>query len=143
VKLNLSSVKNQETKREIKKRLGELLVDEINGHLDRSTSPVKGGGFKKKKADNSSSQLFEDGDMRSQITFEEHPQGIKVGIFDSAPEVDRLKSHNHNLGVTLPERQFIPEPGEVFKQTIINKMKSVVREVTGKTKVSDIIIMDE
>jgi len=58
---------------------------------------------------------------------------IEVGIFKDAPDVENLKSHNHNDGVTLPQRQFIPHPGEEFKKTIINKINRVVADIVAGT----------
>ncbi len=118
-----------EQKREILPLVGEFLVEQINKFLDSSNSPVSGGSFKKKKADGKSSKLLEEGDMRSQITFAEFRDGIDVGIFPDAPEVDKLKSHNHNLGVTLPQRQFIPEKEQKFKRQINAGIRKIIERI--------------
>jgi hypothetical protein len=116
-------------RRNARTAIGELIVEEINSFLDRSLSPVSGGPFKRSKADKTASKLFEDGDMRSQITFEEHRKGVKVGIFREAPEVERLKSFNHNVGDTLPARQFVPRPDEEFKRSIKAKIRAKIKEL--------------
>jgi len=119
-------------KTKAKRLVGELLVEEINNYLDSSKSPVSKAPFKKKKADGTTSRLFEDGDLRSQITFLEHDKGVKVGIFENAPEVEKLKSYNHNVGDTLPQRQFIPMPDQEFKKQIKSKIRQTIEEVRNE-----------
>jgi len=73
--------------------------------------------------------------MRSQITFEEHDTDhIEVGIFENAPEVERLKAYNHNVGDTLPKRQFIPAPNKKFKTSIRKKANSAIDTVRAEAE---------
>jgi len=68
--------------------------------------------------------------MRSQITFDEHPKGVKVGIFETAPEIEKLKSKGHNLGsATLPVRQFIPKPNQRFEDAIEDKVLRIIERI--------------
>lgn len=118
----------QEEKSKAKRESGIVIVDEINKFLDRSTSPVEGGRFKERKADGSRSSLFEFGDMRSQITFEElGTDHIDVGIFEGAPTKERLKAFNHGTGDTVPKREFIAAPNKRFKKSIMNKVSRIVK----------------
>jgi len=134
VKLNLKGL-NSEEKELAKITAGQILVESINEFLDRSESPVQGGKFKEKKIDGTSSQLFEFGDMRSQITFEElESDHIEVGIFSDAPEVERLKSFNHNTGDTLPKRQFIAAPNKRFKKEIMDEIDRSLDEIREDAK---------
>ncbi len=64
--------------------------------------------------------------MRSQITFTEFRDGVDVGIFENAPEKERLKSFNHNTGDTLPQRQFIPKKEQKFKRDINSGIKNII-----------------
>lgn len=135
MKLDLKGL-NEAEKAEAKILAGEILVEQINLHLDKSESPVSGGSYKRKLADGkSNSRLFEDGDMRSQITFEElDSDHIMVGIFENAPEVERLKSYNHNVGDTLPRRQFIPAPNRKFKESIMKKVNNAIQPIKEESK---------
>lgn len=112
-------------------KIGEFLLEKINQKLDQSNSPVKGGKFKKKKADGSSSQLFEEGDLRINIDYRPHRRGVKVGVFDDSEEVERLKSFNHNTGDTLPKREFIPNASDSeagFKGDINRGVSKLINE---------------
>ena len=132
MKLDLTGLSPEEKVR-AKSLAGQILVDEINDYLDRSESPVSGGKFKKeltyKKGD---STLFEFGDMRSQITYEtgeDVENYVEVGIFENAPEVERLKSFNHNTGDTLPQRRFIASPNQRFEEDIMTQVNNAVESV--------------
>ena len=117
-------------KKKIKTEVGLFVVDQINDFLDRSTSPVSGGQFKKKRKDKKPSKLFEDGDMRSQITFAEFKDGVDVGIFSNAPLVEKLKAFNHNVGDTLPRRQFVPDKKQKFKRKINTGIKKIIEKLS-------------
>ena len=140
VKLDLSDL-NLAERIIAKQEAGEIIVEEIQSHLDRSTSPVDRGKFKEEKANGERSELFEDGSMRSQITFEElDGEEIEVGIFESAPKVERLKSFNHNTGDTVPQRRFIPSPNQKFKDSImkrVNDNTESIREESQEQEVED------
>ncbi len=140
VKLDLSDL-NLAERIIAKQEAGEIIVEEIQRHLDQSKSPVKNGKFKLRKADGQRSELFEFGDMRAQITFEElEGDEIEVGIFDTAPEVERLKSFNHNVGDTVPQRRFVPSPNQVFKASImkrVNDNTESIREESQEQEVED------
>lgn len=113
-----------------KRVAGEIIVDGINDNLDAHRSPVKGGAFQKKKADGTLSSLFQDGDLRSQITFsEQDTDSIAVGIFEDAPTKEKLKSFNHNTGDTLPQRRFIPSANQKFKKPIMDKVNAAIKEI--------------
>jgi hypothetical protein len=134
VNLNLKGLTSDQ-KEKAKSIAGEIIVDEINSFLDKSLSPVKGGNFKKKKADGTKSELFEFGDMRGHITFNElDSDAISVGVFEDAPLVERLKSFNHNTGDTLPQRKFIAAPNQVFNPKIMKKVNSAIDKLR-KTEV--------
>jgi hypothetical protein len=110
---------------QVKRTVGEVIIDEINSHLDRSTSPVSGGDYKRTKKDGSPSQLLEEGDLRSNLESRNRAGNtIEIGIFNSkqAP-----KAFNHNVGDTLPTRQFIPFEGENFKRKIKSRINETIK----------------
>lgn len=50
---------------------------------------------------------------------------IEVGVYAS----DEIrKAYNHNIGDTLPRRQFIPDEDQVFKKPIMNKVNRKIKE---------------
>lgn len=129
VKLDLKGLSPLEKKR-AKEAAGRILVGEINNFLDESKSPVKSGKFKKNKADGERSILFEFGDMRDSIKFEPlDTDHIEVGIFEDSPTVERLKSYNHNVGDTLPQRRFIAAPNQKFKEPIMEKVDRAIDKI--------------
>lgn len=130
--LNLRGLSSQE-KAEAKVVAGDIFVEEINKFLDKSSSPVEGGAFKKKKADGDSSKLFEFGDMRASITFEGRGENkVEVGIFN---ESEAPKAFNHNTGDTLPQRAFIPERDEQFSEKIMSKVNQAIKEIKDRSQV--------
>ena len=135
MKLDLKGLTEAEKAR-AKRAAGEAIVEGINSVLDTSSSPVMGGQFKSLKADKTRSRLFEDGDMRAHISFEEMMESdhIEVGIFENAPEIERLKSYNHNKGDTLPKREFIPAPNKKFKTSIMKKANSAIDTVRAEAE---------
>jgi len=116
-----------------KSEAGRLIVEGIQDSLDQSLSPVSGGEFKRGKADGERSILFEEGDMREAIV-SKNRQGdfIEVGVYKAS---EKLKAYNHNIGDTLPTRQFIPDESENFKKKITNRVDRRLNEIRkGKTK---------
>ena len=75
--------------------------------------------------------------MQDQLSYEHHSEGVKVGILKGSNETDLLKSHNHNLGVTLKKRQFIPLPDQDFKQDILKKIDAILSEMGADNGVQD------
>ena len=134
MKLNLKGLSKAEKER-AKRAAGQVLVDGINEYLDRSDSPVSGGRFKSRKKEGGLSRLFEDGDLRAHITFEElDSDHVEVGVFDSAPEVERLKAFNHTTGDTLPQRQFVAPPNRRFKKDIMERVDDVIDPIREEAK---------
>ena len=118
-------------KKEAKIQIGNFLVDKINQFLDRSTSPVSGGAFKKKLKKGGSSTLFDRGDMRAALTFSEFRDGVDVGIFNDS---QAIKAHGHNTGGGhLPVRQIIPNEKEKFKQVINTGMRNIISKLLGES----------
>lgn len=126
-------------KDEVRRAVGDTIVEEIQRSLDKSKSPVEGGSFKRKlskeyakKVGRKESILLKEGDMRSAITYEETPNGIEIGIFDSneAPKAD-----GHNRGSNnLPKRQFIPHANQRFDEAIMKKAKDAALRVIKRRK---------
>ena len=95
--------------------------------MDRSLSPVSGGSFKRKKKDGERSILFEEGDLRDSIISKNRAgDEIEVGVFDST---EKKIAYNHNIGDTVPIRQFIPGEDQSFKKKITNRVDRRIKEI--------------
>lgn len=134
VELDLSGL-SAEAKQRAKNEAGRILVEEIQAHLDRSSSPVSGGSFKKKKVDGTNSILLEFGDLRDSIEFRRRRGNlIEVGVFSSS---QRAKAYGHNTGfeghphLDNPSntRKFIPTDSESFKRTIQGRINQQIKDI--------------
>ena len=122
---------------------GEAYLDGIEEHLDAGKSPVSGGKYRSKLKDGGISQLFETGSMRDSIRYEPHQTGgqitgLKIGIFEDASEVDKVKSLGHNTGfkghpnerkLKKYQREFIPGAKKNFKRAIQAEANSAVDDI--------------
>ena len=116
---------------------GETIVKEIHKSLDKGVSPVEGGSYKRKLADGRRiSRLLDQGNMRAYITYDQTAMGVKVGIFKTAPRIERLKASGHNQGdsITRIQREFIPKKGDFFKEKIIKKATRKAQEIFNATR---------
>jgi len=137
--LNLKGL-SDEGRVEAKVAIGEIIVAEINEHLDRGESPVQGGKYKSEKKDGTTADLFSDGDLRAHITFEESSNGIVVGIFDDAPTVERAKAYAHNTGYKdhpwledpKLKREFIPSANKKFNESIMKKVEAELKAIKNE-----------
>ena len=137
---------SKQSKLDAVKAAGEVYIDAIESHLDEGSTPVSGGKYDPTLADGSMCQLFDTGEMRSKIKSKPYRNkndeivGVEVGIFPSAPKIDRLKASGHNKGDSLNGkfRQFIPSPNKKFKEEINKGAQSTVnsfkKEKTATTK---------
>jgi len=115
---------------------GSIIVEGIQRSLDSSISPVFGNQLQELANDGGPSSLFEKGDMRAFITFAElkNIDAVDVGIFNNAPKVEKLKSFNHNVGDTLPQRRFIAAPNQRFDTEIMKPAIDAVKIITDQAK---------
>ncbi len=124
--LDLGEV-DQSTRDRIKAEVGQLIIDEINDHLDESRSPVAGGSYKRLKADGERSILFEYGDMRDSLEWRDAGgDEIEVGIWNRS---ETPKAYNHTVGDTLPQREFIPADRDSFRRSIMDKIDDTVKRI--------------
>lgn len=128
-----TSVKN-----EIKEEVGKLLIDEILSYVSEKRSPVSGGSYKatlskeyakEKKAEvgNTEANLELTGALLDSVTFKKTDDGIRIGVFGK--EAGKADGHNNLSGESrLPERQFLPKEGEVFKSQIQDEIDSIIAD---------------
>lgn len=143
--LNLEDEFNKnEIKPSKRKQLSELigaeLINEIVTYLDRGITPVSKGEYKrslskkykeikKKKTGVTFADLQLESDMLSNLSIKATKTGVEIQITDNT---QKKKAYNHNVGDTLPKRQFLPndENNEQFKATIIKRVKDNIRNAS-------------
>jgi hypothetical protein len=134
-------------KKRISEEVGTFLIEQTLINVASSKSPISSQSsfpalsktYKKKKLEevgHSRPDLQFSGDTLDDLTFEETPEGIKIGVFgDRAPIAD---GHNNLSGKSkLPTRKFIPSKGENYKADITREVKRIVADnLASETKVS-------
>ena len=99
-----------------KNAVGEFILSKIDELTQREISPVTGEKFeplspeykdaKKAQGKGTKANLVLNDIMLSSTHFVNKQNGIEIKIVDG---LEKKKAHNHNLGVTLPKRPFIPD----------------------------------
>jgi len=131
---------------EVKEKVANTIVSEIKKSLKSSRSPVNGEKFtklsktykkyKRSQGEPGSPNLKLFGDMQDTLDTRISGNKISIGIFGDTTE--KLKSYNHNVGDTLPKRQFLPDDqGEEltlrgkkgkgqFDSSILKKVRGII-----------------
>lgn len=128
---------SRKEKKEVLDEIGGLIVTEILTYVSQGNSPVS--GYKKfkplnkkyaddKKNGNRLANLDLESDMLSSLTYKVVGESVVIGIFD---DDQAIKSYNHNVGDTLPQRKFIPDEDEKLKRAITSQIDSIIDEVLG------------
>jgi hypothetical protein len=119
-------------KRQLLDDVGEYIVTAMLDYIGEAKTPVSGGKFKKtlsseyaKREGKKLANLDLNGDMLNALTWKIASGGLEIGIFD---EAQAIKSYNHNIGDTLPQRQFIPNDGQSLKKDIVQGIESIIGE---------------
>jgi hypothetical protein len=116
--------------------VGDYLVQSILDYVGEAKSPVAGGKYKSTLSDayansqkngDTMANLDLNGDMLNALTFKTNAATgkVTVGIFDND---QAIKSYNHNVGDTLPKRQFIPDEDQLLKAEIIRGVKRIIQD---------------
>jgi hypothetical protein len=126
-------------RRDALEEIASYVRDEILQYVGEGKSPVSGGEWKKtlspeyKKIKNEISgvkfanmELY--GDMLDALDYKVKTDGtISIGWF-GGEQAAKADGHNNFSGKsTLPVRQSIPKPGEVFKRDIVAGMKEIAK----------------
>lgn len=117
-------------RKEVTELIGVTILDEIRSYTEKGQSPVSGGSYKSslskeyaKKTGKKISDLFLEGDMLGNLSFSNFKDRVTIKITDP---LQKKKAYNHNVGDTLPQRQFMPDDDESFKKPIIDKVKRIL-----------------
>lgn len=120
--------------------IGVTLIDEITQYLDKGTTPVSKGKYKrslnkeyKEKKTKEGKKGFADmqltESMLNNLTIKPTKKDVEIKLTNST---EKKKAYNHNIGDTLPQRQWLPndEQGETFKRTITKKIKDIINDAS-------------
>lgn len=142
LKLPLDKVSDRDES-DLKKQVGDYLVEAILKNVSEGKSPVQGGGWTrkistpyKKIKSKYSSKLYANmelhGDMLDALKYEPTEDGIEIGIFDET-QVPKADGHNNFSGKSkLPERRFIPKEDQKFKKDILQEVATILTNFTEK-----------
>jgi hypothetical protein len=117
---------DQKDKENILNEIGDYLVNEVVSYTESGVSAVDGVGefpklnpkyAKSEKAGDERANLDLTGAMLGSVEYKITDGSLEIGVFDKdqAP-----KAYNHNVGDTLPKRQFIPDKGQKFDPDIMS-----------------------
>lgn len=133
---------------EIKKRVGELLVDETLAAVSDSNTPVSGAPYKstltdpvyrKLKAESNlpvKANMEFSGAMLDALSSRPTAAGIKIGIFSDGKNAPKADGHNNFSGKSeLPRRQFLPTKGQNYKRSIESEIDRIITDAIGDTVV--------
>ena len=121
--------------------VGLALLDRMKSYLDEGISPVSGKGqfkeltskykkMKRKLGKGSKPNLQLFGDMTGNLKIEAKKTAVTIKLTDST---EKKKGFNHNVGDTLPRRQWMPDDTDEQKLKDVNKVvKAVVREYSDE-----------
>lgn len=132
---SLSDLSNKDRKRLIDE-VADYLRDSVLDYVGEAKTPVAKGKYASKLSkDYADAQKSGDrlanldlyGDMLNALeVIPDYEAGkVTIGIFDDS---QTAKAYNHNVGDTLPKRQFIPDEGQNFKPEIIRGVKRIIED---------------
>lgn len=129
-------------RKEAARAFGEALRDKMFEFMDNENSPVSGrrrfrkltDGYRKRKLEQGASpkpDLKLSNAMRRSIKVNAKKSEVELAITDS---LQKKKAYNHNVGDTLPRRQFIPDDNGKFKRDIINAANKSIKKYIDPQK---------
>ena len=124
-------------KAKTKRKIAEFVLSEIEFQTQGSNSPVTGrqfkplsknyAKFKKGLGKGTDPDLHLTDSMINSLFASFKAEAIEFKITDS---LEKKKAHNHNLGVTLPRRPFLPndENQETFNASIRRGIERIIAD---------------
>ena len=126
---------NKSQQREVLDQVGELLVTQVLEYVADSKSPVDGSAFvalskdyaekKKEETGSSAPNLDLTGDMLSSLDYKIIGNSIELGVYGA--DAGKADGHNNFSGESkLPTRQFLPNKGELFDESIMDIINEAI-----------------
>ena len=117
---------------------GEAALEKISEFMDKQRSPVKGErafaalqserykAYKQKKAGNKKANLRLTGKMLESLDVDADESSFTISVVGGTNDVE--KAYNHNVGDTLPKRQFLPDDkrNQEFKGDVVKAIKEAI-----------------
>ncbi len=127
----------KDQKEEVLSEIGELLVVKVLESVADSRSPIDGSSFarlsdeyaKKKKAEPGSDKPNLDltGSMLTSLDFKIVNDKIELGVYGE--DAGKADGHNNFSGKSkLPKRQFLPDKGEAFENSIMSLISDTIEQ---------------
>lgn len=126
---------------------GEIALEAIKQYASERKSTVKGingkyqklsddyAKYKQKTVGNKTPNLELTGSMLDNLELDSDDDGFIIRVNDADVE----KAYNHQVGDTVPARQFLPFDDGTFKDEIVKKIKSELKKYeSGKTKAKEV-----
>lgn len=131
---------SQQTK--LKRIVGETLIDEVLKSTASKTSSVNNAKFQKLSKEYRKKKMSEgkigqpnlrlSSEMLDSLFRKNSPDGVSLKITNPK---SKKKAENHNNGVTVPQRQFLPtKSGKGFKQDIMKVVNAKIRDYKKSIK---------
>lgn len=124
---------------------GEIVREKILEYTGNERSPISKQGrykalskkykeFKRDKGKGTRPNLRLNEDMLPSMRVDATKKDFTLRITD---RVEKLKAYNHNVGDTVPKRQFIPRGKQKLKRNILKEARESMLDLFGKPKKSD------
>ena len=124
---------------------GEAALEKISEYMEKQRSPVKGergfpklskeyAAFKQVKVGNKNPNLRLTGNMLESLDVEADEESFTISVAGGRQEVE--KAYNHNIGDTLPKRQFLPDDKkkQQFKGDVVKSIKEAINRYKKPTQ---------
>ena len=142
----MEKLKTRKQKTQYKKEVADFVLSEIENHTNAGVSPVYDTNFvdlskkyaatKKKLVGNKDADLHLKNQMISSLFAKPKVDGVEFKITDKQ---QKLKSDNHNNGVTIPQRRFLPDDTKKkgknakFGETISEGIKQIFKDINANS----------
>jgi len=133
---HLKSVPNED-REDAANDAGEAALEKISEFMEKQRSPVKGqfsypklskeyADFKQSKVGNKKPNLRLNGELLESLDVEADDDSFTISVTGSDENIK--KAYNHNVGDTLPKRQFIPNDNQTFKGEVVKAIKDAIKK---------------
>lgn len=125
---------------------GEAALEKISEYMEKRRSPVKGNNknfaelsdkyakIKQKRVGNKKPNLRLTGELLESLDVEADSNSFTLRVTGSENNIE--KSYNHNVGDTVPKRQFLPNDAnnEQLKGDVVKAIKDAIKKYKKPTK---------
>jgi hypothetical protein len=139
-KINMDGIDDEDIKEEIKKEVGDFLIEETLKQVGEGKSPIKGGTYNKKLKKEYAKEkglnlanMELDGDLLDALTYEITTNGVKIVIRGD----QAIKAYAHHTSYRghpfikdreSYKREFIPNKNQEYKKDILDEIENIVEE---------------